>query len=510
MSSAKRPAAAPTTISNLEGALLGITMCLQTPEEVLVFLDAVDSPALCKPLAALLRLLRDPRSAFQNGSLDGKDDLLSYVWPCVKLNCVRPKATGLVVDAMAAFPAMRLCRDVYMWQPHSESNLDMFMWLVATWGHKLQAITILSLRDDKHLEPLCNALRQCTGLDAFTVATDIMDYVLNYPTRDGPNYSAELIAAVTTPNHHVRRMRIVSYLAERDWVEILGPWLASPHAQHLRFQHTSARSDDNIRRLVVAARFLSSLDLDIAQAGGLPPIDGDGQARFENLSALRVQVRESDAPFVQDLLQRLDPRRLTHLAISCESDFSYVLDALPRYTALQELEFDQGRFHHVASLPLSGMPALRSAIFSNVDLSDQAVDALVRLFADAPALVKLIWNTSDETAYVRAAIARSLRHWINHGVRDIQLDFCHMAKNSELAAGLCNAASPLGATVSLAPNKIAPLLKALATCAGVTLQRSVDTRPQDSFPLAIEAIVRNLAIERHRDSWRVRSPPYRA
>ncbi|KDO23660.1 hypothetical protein SPRG_11108 [Saprolegnia parasitica CBS 223.65] len=305
-------------------------------------------------------------------------------------------------------------------------------------------------------------------------------------------------------------MTITSIRVEPDWVEVLGPWLASPHAQHLWFQHKIARSNDSLCRLVVAARFLSSLDLDIAQAGGLPPINDDGQARFENLSALRVQVHDIDAPFVQDLFQRLDPRRLTHLTIYCESDFSYVLDALPRYTALQELEFGESRFHHVASLPLSGMPALRSARFFDVGLSDQAVDALVRLLADAPALAKLVWNTSNETAYVRAAIARSLRHWINHGVRDIQLDFRHMAKNSELAAGLRHAASPLGAIISVAPNNMAPLFKALATCAGVTLQQSYYTGPQDSFYLVMKALARNLAFERHRESWRVRSPPYHA
>ncbi|KDO23713.1 hypothetical protein SPRG_10491 [Saprolegnia parasitica CBS 223.65] len=477
MSGAKRLAAAPTAVAGLEPILMSIVQCLASPQDVLAFLHGLDTPSLCTPLAALLQLLRAPRWAIS--TYPSSDDYcLSYLWPCLSLDDVQPAAAAVVVDAMPMFPKMEV-DDVGKWMREwtfvppgrlpSDGRFDAFAWLAATWGHKLTLIGIGDEVDDdgRAIEPtldlpvLCSALKLCKGLNEVSVLSDNL-------------IVPDIFAAVTTPAHHVRRVRVHSSLPETDCAAALQPWLASGHAEHLDFSYFNEAEEVNgsVCLLLAAAHTLTSLHLVLDPT---PPLDDVDGPWLENLSELRITSYRAEQRFIERLLHST---RLMSLSISASFDFGVVLDVLPRFPALYELNLASCAFDAINVAPgtWQGTPALRSVGIGDAQwFSDAALDALMALLAGAPALETVSLSECEWSDRQFDVVASSLRNCIDRGVRHISVMSCFyldLSDNHDIDTA----------------GKYA-LLDALATCAGVSVQLDSHLAPSST-----EAAARNLMV----------------
>ncbi|KDO17243.1 hypothetical protein SPRG_17327 [Saprolegnia parasitica CBS 223.65] len=515
MSNAKRHAKAPTPVEALDHVQEAIVKCLETPDDVVAFLDALSPDALCERLAAFLPLLCEPGDDMWDA--DDEAEALVRLWPSfagldhVLIGILKWLKTSQEVLAflegidtptlgkplVALLRLLRTPLDV-MEVSDEDSALDKLTFappgympwdvsvcpvgsLVDTYGHKLTHLKIAYYYEEDE-DFMCSLFRRCTSLDVVHVENPC---------------DLAFVAAVTTPAHAVSSLSIVSSKAADEWAAVLEPWLQSGHAKHLRYQNLPIRQRPrglNVgnARILAAASALSHLTV---ICDGVDPLVDATPMRFENLETLNMSVGHA-GPFLGSVLDRVNPAVLTSLTIFCEDDIDFLLKMLPCFLALRKLKILGGVFAEDAQPPaaMARPLALTSLTLHDVEISGSSFLALDAFLANAPRLETLSFGSSY---YRGESVASMLPGWIRNGVREIHLADCKYPKGfgSQVARALCGMTSPLGVTITLVGSTLSDddyeaLLDALATCTGVDLVLDPHW-PQ----LAIEAAKRNLALD---------------
>ncbi|EQC24941.1 hypothetical protein SDRG_17167, partial [Saprolegnia diclina VS20] len=293
----------------LDHVLIGILKWFKTPQEVLAFLEGIDTPTLGAPLVALLRLLRAPLDVVVNGGFVwpalNETTALDKMWPVLQLDYVYQASTGLVIDALPAFHAVETTR------------FGPFEWLVETFGPKLT-----------HLQIGMFFQTMWTAFAHFDRAPD-------------------------------------------EWTATLAQWLQSGHATRLRFESKVKHLPDGIVRMLAATSSLSHLDV-IAVDQVFGSLCDASAMRFNNLQTMRVRAETV----------------LTSLTIACKDDIDLLFEMLTRFSALRVLKLLGAELYDVP-LPLPPMThplALTSVTLHNVELSANAFLVLNAHFAKSPEL----------------------------------------------------------------------------------------------------------------------------
>ncbi|KDO20527.1 hypothetical protein SPRG_14286 [Saprolegnia parasitica CBS 223.65] len=308
---AKRVCHAQRSVLDLDVVVLNLAQCTASPTDVAAFLRSLPPALLTPPLAALLEALRRarPRGEVFPSLLASIDD----VWPVPRLNRMCTELIDNVVAAMPVFVAVGMDGLGFDPWPADRGNFDLsYSAFITKCAAKLNAPSSCAF---------------CTNIESI-----------------GLRHDTQVLEAVTSPAHRVRDIRLSLYHETPenlvDGLRILARWLVSGHARRLELASYAVEYDAGLADALASSPTLTSLYLN-ASSGVLRQLVAHGQP-LRHLCVLQLLLTTLGE--AQAIFPLVDVSKLTKLRLFCprHEAITFLLAALPRMTALEELEVKNG------------------------------------------------------------------------------------------------------------------------------------------------------------------------
>ncbi|EQC42186.1 hypothetical protein SDRG_01025 [Saprolegnia diclina VS20] len=444
----KRIASARWTVLDLDVVLIAIVRCTTEARDVFAFLSALPPLLLVPSLAALRQLLTS--------------DTSRHHWPQPCISTDWRESAALLAAAMPTFHSVSLHCGLPNAGQHSgwrtvappiSDFTQPYCAFVARWATKVERLVADFNSRSEYDDEYFRLLRMCTNLRRVVVFG-----------------SPCMLEAVTTETHCVSELTILS---NRDWndsvVRNLARWLASGHAVYLRLNSWDATSDAGMARALAMSPTLSHLVLEGATAiiAGL----------VANGLVLRYITHLDLTPgtHVEALLPLIDLNQLTTLKLRARAgerrDVSYLLPALSRMTALNELELVNVSINEMPAIPPPLAVRIQAITLDRVTFSMESRRVLLHWAMSSSRLQHLSWPNS--TSAEQGFNGEYLCTCILAGVHTIDFDWMFSARDAAvLATAIRGATAPRSATLHIHQSafrrpSVEYLRRALATCFNV-------------------------------------------
>ncbi|KDO19886.1 hypothetical protein SPRG_14729 [Saprolegnia parasitica CBS 223.65] len=439
--------------------LVDIIHCLDSTRDVLSLLQALPPASLDAPLAALWTLLVTP------DALDAKH------WPQVCVEEIDRRYTSIVLAALPLFRSIRIKSIVSLNATLLDAPIEYGTWsrpatadFAAKWGHKIESIEVMPCEEGRGMDEMRRILRRCTGLRRIDCIVD--------------ESNATFLNAAVQAVPHVQRIVFLSTCLFRSehWRPVLSTWLASGHATHLHLDIFTCDDDVEMGHDIAATTSLTSLKLN--DSPGVVQGLVDAKVPLPNITELRLQSARSDIlrNFVTHRIHH--PRlRVLELASNYDASCTFVLLLLPQLSALEELTFHQCKLRDVPALQKTPTPRLRLLHLASCDMDDNVLVRLLDWASRSPsletvelALCDLPWHEPELGRFVR-----SLQKCIAVGASSITIHAFSLRCVKTIAEVLRNLhpTTPFVLKIDVMQSECCePLLEALATCTGVSIEWS--------------------------------------